>query len=960
MINKGKSRANGKQLGEYLGRYENKKLSDYLVSDKNERVEVLELRGSAFPDLDRSLASWETEAQGTRCKKPLWHAQMSPKHGERLTRDQQLEAVAILEKHLGFDGQPRAIVVHEKDGHEHIHVTWSRMDRATGKARRDGFTHRKNSAAAREIEQRFGLEVVASPEFKNDDKTKTREQRREESRKAPDYREFQKAKRTGLDPRERKDTITRLWHECDSGKALRAALQDAGYILARGSSRAYVIVDEAGDTHSLARQINGALAADVKERLASLDPASIPKATDIERERRRAWQEREGTESEPPPNPSQPKQRPKLHARMRDAPLPIPGPFDKPPEKNPLDPTTILAAMTERTSTFTKDDLDRAIKRRLKKEDADDSKEAISALARQVRATADFVVLGKDRVGRPRFTSRDILEAELAMRNASDDMVAAKRHPVKPSIKENAPTVPTLRPEQRAAFDHITEPSALSIVRGLPGTGKSYMLGAAREAWEGQGYRVRGAALASMAAKALQEGSKIKSRTLHSLLYALDNVEQQNVKIRELEARRDQVSGTGGMSRQVRFDLQTQIDKRKARLDADRLSNRDVIVLDEAGMIGSKQLNRLLQLAHKAGAKVVLVGDAEQLQAIDAGAAFRALCDRHGAVELTDIRRQKEEWQKKATKDFAQSFTAEGLSKYLERDRIHHSATQNEARTRMVAAWTKARIEEPEQAQLMMAYTKVDVAFLNNAAREVYKAEGAIKGQDAEVATATGKRDFAVGDRLYFLANNLSLGVMNGSLGTVRELSQILTGDKGHRFMVELDDGKKISFDTADYDHISHGYASTIHKAQGATVYRSHLLASQYMDRHATCVGMSRQTDHADLYYSTEEFESYDQLRFRLSREGRKDTTLDYLDRAEKAGQRDKFIDKVMKVVRPPAPEPGDTQKPISERFMAMLEIDRSKTKDQRKAERLAKDGAQRLRDILDRADRDRGREYSR
>ena len=959
MIGKGGSRGNGTQLGAYLGRHDQEKLCEYLYSDKNERVETLEISGSAFPDLGRSLASWEAEAKGTRCKKPLWHAQLSPVHGERLTHVQKLEAVGILEKHLGFTGQPRAIVTHEKDGHEHIHVVWSRIDRQTRTARRDSFSHRKNVAAAREIERRFGLEVVANPEFKNDDKTKSRRQRREESRKAPDYREFQKAKRSGLDPLERKETITRLWQESDSGKALRAALQDAGYILARGNSRSFVIVDEAGDTHSLARQIKGALVADVKERLKDLDPASIPKATDIERERRKAWQERDDIANEPPTGKEPPRPEPKPRARLRDAPLPIPGPFDKLPEKNPLDPATILAAMTERNSTFTKDDLDRAIKRRLKAEEADDSKEAVAALARQVRATADFIPLGKDRVGRPRFTSRDIFESELAMRNASDDMAKANRHFVKPSIKENSPTVPTLRPEQRAAFDHITEASALSLVRGLPGTGKSYMLGAAREAWEGQGYRVRGAALASMAAKALQEGSKIKSRTLHSMLYALENVEQQNAKIHDLETRRDLVTGDGSVARQTRFDLQTQIDKRQARLDADRLTDRDIIVLDEAGMVGSKQLNRLLQAARTAGAKVVLVGDAEQLQAIDAGGAFRALCDRHGAVELTDIRRQKQEWQKKATRDFAQSFTAEGLVEYLERGHIHESATQEDARAQMIDAWTKARSEEPEQTQLMMAFTKADVTYLNNAAREVYKAEGQIKGKDAEVQTTAGKKDFAIGDRMYFLANNLSLGVMNGSLGTVRELSEVMTGDKGHRLVVELDEGKKITFDTADYANISHGYSSTIHRAQGSTVFRSHLLASQYMDRHATCVGMSRQTEHADLYYSTEEFASYDDLRFRLSREGRKDTTLDYLDRAEKAGTRDRFIDKVMRVVRPPEPEPGKPKMPVADRFMAMLELDRSKTKEQRRAERLAKEGAKRLRDILDRADRGRGRGYS-
>ena len=154
----------------------------------------------------------------------------------------------------------------------------------------------------------------------------------------------------------------------------------------------------------------------------------------------------------------------------------------------------------------------------------------------------------------------------------------------------------TLGEGQRDALEHITGSGDLALVVGYAGTGKSAMLGVAREAWEAQGYQVRGAALSGIATESLEAGSGIGSRTIASLEHGWAQ-------------------------------------------GRDVLTARDVLVIDEAGMIGSRQMDRVLSAAELAGAKVVLVGDAEQLQAIEAGAAFRALTERHGAAEITEIRR---------------------------------------------------------------------------------------------------------------------------------------------------------------------------------------------------------------------------------------------------------------------------------------------------------------------------------
>jgi ATP-dependent exoDNAse (exonuclease V) alpha subunit len=152
----------------------------------------------------------------------------------------------------------------------------------------------------------------------------------------------------------------------------------------------------------------------------------------------------------------------------------------------------------------------------------------------------------------------------------------------------------------------VTDGRGLSVVVGYAGTGKSAMLGVAREAWESAGYTVRGAALSGIAAEGLEHGSGIASRTIASL-------EHQWGQGREL------------------------------------LTSRDVLVIDEAGMVGTRQMERVLSHAADAGAKVVLVGDPQQLQAIEAGAAFRAIHERHGGVEISEVRRQHDGWQQDAT-----------------------------------------------------------------------------------------------------------------------------------------------------------------------------------------------------------------------------------------------------------------------------------------------------------------------
>jgi len=487
------------------------------------------------------------------------------------------------------------------------------------------------------------------------------------------------------------------------------------------------------------------------------------------------------------------------------------------------DPSVVLAALTRQQSTFTRRDLARLVDRHTA-----DAEQFTVAMAK-VEASPELVRLGTDGRGQERFTTQEMLATEQRMEQAAGTLAARQAHRV--NLRRRLVETTALGREQVLAFRHVTQMQDLSVVVGYAGTGKSTMLGEARAAWEAEGYQVRGAALSGIAAEQLEAGASIASRTVHSLLFQWEQ-------------------GREG------------------------LTARDVLVVDEAGMIGSRQMERLLSAAQVAGAKVVLVGDPEQLQAIEAGAAFRAIAERVGAAEITEVRRQREAWQQQATRELATGRTEAALARHERAGMVQGHATLTEAKDAMIAGWDAARQENPQARQIMLAYRRDDVRDLNERARAVRQAAGEL-GETYRVQTERGVRDFAAGDRMYFLRNERGLEVKNGTLGTVERIEGHVPG-QGDRLMVRLDDGRSVGFDVKDYAHIDHGYAATVHKSQGVTVDRTHVLATSHMDRHAAYVGLSRHRERVDLHWSEDQVGSRERLTRVLGRERLKDTSLDY------------------------------------------------------------------------------------
>jgi Ti-type conjugative transfer relaxase TraA len=397
-----------------------------------------------------------------------------------------------------------------------------------------------------------------------------------------------------------------------------------------------------------------------------------------------------------------------------------------------------------------------------------------------------------------RYSTKELLRLEerlirRAVERQDDSVAVADKKALNDTLRRRG----SLSPEQRAMVGELTASGrGVEVVVGKAGTGKTFALDAARDVWESSGIRVVGCALSARAAKELEAGSGIESSTIAALMKDLDDWR------------------------------------------APGLERGSVVVVDEAGMVGTRQLDALLNRAQDADVKVVLVGDDKQLPEIAAGGAFRTLKEKLPAIELSDVRRQRNSWERDALELLREGRAAEAVEVYGDRDRLIVGRDAAETRARLVADWWEA---SREGSAVMIAARKADVTDLNDKARAILKSEGIL---DTTELTIAG-RSFAAGDEVMTLRNDRRLGVINGSGGVVESL------DSGAgQLEVRLDNESLVTLPT-DYlqaGHVTHAYAITGHKAQGMTTDRALVLGDESLYREWGYVAMSRGREENRLY----------------------------------------------------------------------------------------------------------------
>ncbi len=397
-----------------------------------------------------------------------------------------------------------------------------------------------------------------------------------------------------------------------------------------------------------------------------------------------------------------------------------------------------------------------------------------------------------------RFSSPDMVTAERqlvasALRRTGDGIGFAQVEKIISSLDAR----PTLTDEQLAMVWRLCgDGRGVDVVEGVAGAGKTFALSAANEAWVSSGQHVIGCSLAAKAARQLQSDAGIPAQTIDRLLIDLGRSER------------------GG------FGPNT------------------VVVVDEAAMVGTRKLLRLFDHAERAGAKVVLVGDPCQLPEIEAGGGFVGLADRLGRATLHENRRQTSAWEREALVLLRDGDTDRAIDTYLERGRVTVALSAAGARSRMLDDWMSARTE---QTTIMLAARVADVTVLNADARERLQAVGVI-GPDQFTLAGRG---FSPGDLVLALRNDRRLDVLNGTRAVIEDID---TARQVLHCRAEDQRAITLPFAYVAEGHLSHGYAMTIHKSQGATFDRCFVLAGDQLTKESAYTALSRGRVGNDLY----------------------------------------------------------------------------------------------------------------
>jgi len=428
-------------------------------------------------------------------------------------------------------------------------------------------------------------------------------------------------------------------------------------------------------------------------------------------------------------------------------------------------------------------------------------------------ASGAIVELGRDRTGAPRYSTPDMIAIERALVDAAGRLAFDVRRGPASKVVAREARVAGLTNEQRAAVDLATSGARLAVIQGTAGTGKSHTLAVVARAWEAANHRVLGASIAWKAANTLGNDLAIPSRSIDSWL--------------------------------------AKIKAGSAVLDSSTL-----LIVDEAGLMSSRQMQRLLAHVENARASVLLVGDSRQLQPIGPGAALRLVNDTVAGVRLDTIIRQQQEWARDAVHAFARGDAGAGLSAYSSRGLLVEADGGAAAVTALVDAWEATRRTSPETTILAVAKTNTEVRAICNAIRSRLKAEGTLDNGDISIRAVTPSGQgydlpLAIGDRVRFLHRFDQFRVVNG---TEAEVTGVATSRDGAVTIKTRIDQREIRFTAADVADeqgrslIAHAWASTIFQAQGATVDRVFVLGSGRFDRHDAYVAMSRARQEAKLF----------------------------------------------------------------------------------------------------------------
>ncbi|KHK00268.1 putative conjugative transfer protein TraA [Desulfovibrio sp. TomC] len=498
-----------------------------------------------------------------------------------------------------------------------------------------------------------------------------------------------------------------------------------------------------------------------------------------------------------------------------------------------VEPKTILEKLTARQCLFTERELNAV----LKKAGVEDMIEREAAKQRVLSCPECVKLYDGQGQETGLYTSTLVRAEERAILELTDRKMREGGGHVSERARQQALSRKTLDPEQREAFDVMTAANRLCVIQGRAGAGKSYTMGAARDAFEVDGWRVVGLAPTNTVSRDMHTDGFQEASTVHAEL------------LRQEKAR------TNPRSRVKAWDRKT------------------VVFVDEAAMLDNRTMHRLLQQADVSGAKVVMIGDDAQLASIQRGGMYTEIRQKTDSALISLVRRQKQDWMRQASMDLADGKIKEAMTAYQEHDCIKAAKEPIEV---LLQDWKRDVARNPDVNRFIYAGINTEVNRINDACSKTMRELGKVRG-GITYACEKGEKKFqqtiGVGDRIQFnaTAKNIDKNLINGNFGTVQKQSQ-------KQIEVRLDSGAMVSFNPGEYKGFALGYAGTVYKGQGKTQTDVYALHGVTWNNRTTYVGATRHKGNFTLYVDSEKVKGFEQLARSMSRSQDRASTLGYLD----------------------------------------------------------------------------------
>jgi ATP-dependent exoDNAse (exonuclease V) alpha subunit len=473
----------------------------------------------------------------------------------------------------------------------------------------------------------------------------------------------------------------------------------------------------------------------------------------------------------------------------------------------------------------------------------------IDSFTAKILSEEHAIYLGENIKGQAFYTSHEMKQLETSIAETVDSLMQknvsqiAEKYKLTAIEKIQKEQEIIFTEEQRGAIDHLLSNTAINVLTGKAGTGKSTVLMPVVEAYKQSGFTVIGTSFQGKVADQLSNELEIEGYTLDQL----NNRWNAQDKLKTIIENKE-------LKGQALVKAKAEVE----RLQEWRLTDKHVVILDEGSMVHGSLWKSLLQEVDRSGAQLQIVQDNKQIKALYGLDAARLIEEKVGAYVIKNVVRQKEHWMREASAHLNEHRIEDGLKPYYERGHFDFRERDFETKISLVADYLEGIAQAPHQTHMILAQKNKDVVELNELLREALMSQGKlgdefIFGREGEgilnpqqsilkpktqhVRKSAYGRRFAVGDRVMFLENdhkeryvttlekgkNDRVGVKNGTLGVIESFDL-----QRQTVVVRLHDGRLVGFDSKSYDSLTHGYAVTINKSQGATYDHSYSFFSSF------------------------------------------------------------------------------------------------------------------------------------